>query len=352
MSDGLMNQLRLSKLDEDIAVMEAAITDSEENPSAAGQEESVLDDNNVISPEEPTKVSIELTDEILSEVTVPKDTQPSDSEELAKLRKELSDATHRFNRYKGKTDDTLFSLRTENANLNTKLAQVIKDNSELKKASQEGDAIGEETRSILGDEATDTINGLKKEILELKGQFTSTGADQYENAAESHMATNFNEFMTELTRLVPDVSAMNNDASFNEWLRQTDKYGRERLTVLRSDQARFDYVRVAAFFEEYKSSQESEKIGPKDKKTPVKDSIEAHRGPTGKQGNSSAEAVDPANKGFIKQSEINKFQSDVSKGKYKYDSAKAEAMETKIFQAMNDGKIIADEAPTHQFRIS
>lgn len=351
MSDGLTMQYRQEKLDEDIAKLEAALYGTpKESPETAEQDEQVLDNNDVITPDQSSNKEASSTDDPFATETAGEDTQP-DGEELAKLRRQLSEEQHRFNRYKGKTDRTIFDLRAEVARLNKAAAQLKKDKVELQAKIDEADTkLDDDTRDIFGEEGASLIEGLKKEISTLKRQLVAKEADSFEEDADKHVKTNYNEFREKLQELVPELEEMNSDQGFNDWLRQEDDYGIERLATLRSDQARGDYVRVAQFFNEYKQLKKTvDSVKPKKKGFP--DSTDAYTGPTGTKSDSSTAKAKSSKDGTILQSEINKYEKDVAAGKYKYDSAYPEAMEAKIFKAAMEDKIIYDVPPSRTYKV-
>lgn len=310
----------------------------------ADQEEQVLDNGDVVAPEESTELKIELTDDLFKEVTVPEDTlmKPTDGEVVG-LRKQLADEKHRYNRYKGSTDQTLFTLRKENAELVKQVATLraeIASMPSVKPVEQE--AFSQDVVDVLGEDAVDAIkksqSQVAQELADLKKQQAEREAKREAKRAEQLEADNQRDFMRNLEALVPDLEAMNNDNDFNDWLREADETGVERLVILRDDQDRYDYRRVAEFFIKYKKLKTG---GP----TEVTDDINQHIGPTSKNTAQSNKTADPRTKGFIKQSEINAFNTKVSKGEFKYFPEKAEAFENKVFKAMNEGKIILDVKP-------
>jgi hypothetical protein len=355
MSDGLQEAARRARLDEDIAELEAKLfgpQDESETTETAEQEESVLDNDDVISPDQPSEENEPLTDDPFANETVGEDTQPEKadaSEELGKLRREYRELEHRANQYKGKTDRTIFDLRSEVAKLSKTVSRLQKEKVDLQAKLDEQDSkLDEDSRDIFGEEGATLIENLQKQVKQLQRQLTEKDSNTFEETAKQAESSNQDLFMDKLTELVPDIDTWNKDAGFNEWLRQEDDYGIERLATLRSDQMRGDYVRVAQFFNEYKQLKATlDKVKPKKK---FSDSSDAYSGPTGTKSNDSNSRAKGKDDGYIKQSEINKYEKDVASGKYKYDSAKAEAMETRIFNAAKEGKIIFDISPTREFK--
>lgn len=333
----------LSQLDEDIARMEA------EGYGPAEQEEQVLDGENAIAPEEPLKVDIESTEDLFTDGTAPEDTQkPLESEVIAQLRKELADEKHRFGRYKGSTDRTIHQLRTELAGVNDQVVSLKKLTAELKQTTTPSvvdTAFNQDVVDILGEEVVDaiktTVKSAEDKTAELDRKLAEQDIQQHEKRSNDLRSANSEEFMSKLVELVPDVSTMDGDPDFNEWLRQPGPDGIERLIRLRKDQDDLDAYRVAQFFNEYKSL----KAKDESKATEVKDSVSNHIGPTGTQSASSNTMLDESQQGIVKQSEINQFNLEVNRGDYKYEPAKAEAMEAKIFKAMQEGKILMDANP-------
>ena len=341
-------ETRLAKLREEEARLEAIIRG--EDPEAAEQEEQVLDNDDVTAPDESSELNIELTDDMFKDETAHEDTHsPSQSEELASLRKELADEKHRFSRYKGSTDKTIYELRQETSKLNARVAQLNKELAEAKAVSSEANdpfdsAFNEDVVDILGEDAVNAIrNSLKAaqdEVRDLKAQLQNKETEDYEDRAKRLSDSNVEDFMRNLNRLVPDLQEMNMDEGFNDWLRSPGPYGIERLKLLHDAQSEFDYEKVAQFFTEYKQLQ-SEKTKKKSS-----DSIDNYTGPKGSQtGETQKQQRASSQDGYIRQSEINKFNKDVAKGKYKYDSSVPAAMEERIFKAMSEGKIILDENP-------
>lgn len=308
----------------------------------AEQEKTVLDNGDVVAPEESIDLMKDSTDEFIEKVTIPEDTLMKPTDDA--LAKQLADAEHRFNRYKGSTDRTLFELRKENADLLRTVSSLRTEIASKSTAIAEPtkDVFTQEAYDILGEDAINAIKAsnasVQAQLDEVRLQLKKKDEDNESNRAAELLAQNEKEFMTNLEKLVPDLQAMNADDDFNEWLRSEGPDGVERLTVLRDDQARFDYRRVSEFFIEYKRKKTT---GPRK----VTDDINQHIGPTNSNTGQSNRTQDPRSKGTIKQSEINAFQRKVAKGDFKYFPEKAEAFEARVFKAMNEDKIIFDTKP-------
>lgn len=340
------SEQRMAKLLEEEAQLEALVLGTD-------QGEEVLGDEQGTAPDEPFIETVEVTMDTDSLETAFEDTtevhSTVDQEELASLRKELADITHRFNRYKGTTDKTMFEQRTR---ISDQLAQIANLQQRLKEADERAarlakpdDDIPEEVADVLGEETVTFLKNnsqqTQKELAELKRQREQDKIERDRREAEQLHAENVRAFQSGLRSLVPDYEQLNTDQKFVSWLQEADDYGSVRIDVLRDDQARGDYVRVAQFFNEYKQTVANK--GPVRKE--VSDSVDQHIGPQNSRTGSSNQAISGDRKGFIKMSDINKFNKQVAKGMYKYETAKAEAMEARIFKATQEGKLIFDEKP-------
>lgn len=340
-------ETRLTELKEEEARLEAEIFGPKKDPKSAAQDEKVLDDQEVVTPEEPSGDKEVSTDTSESKETVPKDTREPNSGEVETLRKQLADEKHRYNRYKGSTDKTIFDLRTTVERLNKSVASLKTELIEARKVSPVASSVDsvftDEVVSILGEEAVDAIKKSVKaaedKAASIERRIEEKEIEDLESAAEAQARDNQMYFMSNLERLVPDLHEMNKDKGFNDWLREPGSDGIERLQRLHKDQADLDYMRVAEFFLEYKKVAEKKSSRVKD----VTDTVDAHTGPTGTRSSESNTSKDTAKEGYIKQSEIDQFNLDVSKGKYKYDSVAAEAFEAKIFKAMREDKLLFDQ---------
>lgn len=331
---------RLEQLRREEAELEAATY------GTAGQDEQVLDDKEVVNPGESEDLFKASTDALAEDTTTPEHTTVKPTGEEG-LRKELADLQHRWNRYKGSTDRTLYELRKEVKDLTDDLISVRTQNAELRDKVNVAPVVSEDVFSqdivnILGEETVEAIkassNSAHEQLKQIQAKLDAQETDRIKQKREDAEAENGRKFMDGLLDLVPDLNQMNADPKFNTWLREQDSYGIERLTTLREDQSRGDFRRVAQFFIEYKNL-------PQGTKREVTDTVDNHTGPTGTKTSESNTFKDPANTGWVKQSDINKYNRDLSKGVYKYDSAKAEAFEELIFTAYNNGKVLMDEQP-------
>ena len=341
------NAERQAKQLEEEAELEAALF-GENKP--AEKDETVLDDDSVINPEDSTNLNEDLTDDPFKRVIDPKDTQKP-SEELATLRKQLADETHRYNRFKGSTDRTISGLRTDVIRLNNAIVSLKGEIAVFKSAEiqQTNDSVfTQDVVDVLGEDAVNAIKTIVKnaedKVAKVEEKMDTDTVAKHKTDAEKLHEANVADFYSTLGTLVPDYKELDKDPKFVDWLESSGPDGIVRMTRLRKDQKDFDPYRVADFFIEYREST-TKTAGKK----PVADVVDNHRGPAGKQsGEANHTATDKqAEKGTIKQSEINAHLRLVAKGEFKNDSVTAEAWEMKIFNAMQNDNIVMDERPVN-----
>lgn len=302
--------------------------------------------------DEPVEESSEVNDETtVSDETT--ETVPGLGEKLppddGAIRKELAELQHRFNRMKGSNDLTIHNLRKQVALLNQKQADHLAEIANLKAATsidpvENFDAVfSKDVIDVLGEEQVNAIKTVvtraEKNAMDVRRELEASKIEQHEvRARDAHRASE-QKFWEELRGFVPDVDALNTDEGFLDWLDQPGPDGVARIVRLREDEERNDSFRAAQFFLDYKDSY---RMKEKAAQTKVKDSVEGHIGPVGTKSSSDYKMEGSDQKGVIRQSEINKYKHDLSKGFYRNQQSKAEAMELRIINAMNENKIIFD----------
>jgi len=339
---------RLAEQLREEAELEAAFL-AQNGQGPAEKEKPVLENEEVFTPEGSFEADNLMTVEQPVEKTTPKDTTVKPSEVEEGLRKELADAIHRYNRYKGSTDRTLFELRNNVAALTDQLTaskkEIILLNKTIRENQPKEQIFDNDAVEIFGEDATNAIKeAMEKQaetIRKLEEKLDSKETDELSKESERMDARNQSDFLAGLTDLVPDQAVLNDDPDFNQWLREAGSDGVIRLDRLRAyaRKPHYDYHRVAEFFIEYKSTlkKETKKI--------VQDSIANHIGPKSTRTTESNSQLDESKKGQIRQSEINEFNRKVAKGGYKNDPKGAELFEARVFRAMGENKIIMDENP-------
>lgn len=145
-----------------------------------------------------------------------------------------------------------------------------------------------------------------------------------------------------LTDRVPNWRELNRDDNFLDWCEEIDPFsGQKRLDLLRNAYNSEDAPRCAAIFQGYlKVANPS--AAPRNETT-------AAPKPTGKvpleslaapgRARSTAPDVGPGDKPIIARSEVDKFYSDVQRGKYRGKEAEKDRREAEIFEALNEGRV-------------
>ena len=129
-------------------------------------------------------------------------------------------------------------------------------------------------------------------------------------------------FYTTLANLEPEWETINTDPRFIKWLGVTEPYtGLTRKQALDNAASTLDAQRAAFFFTSFKESvkKPTPQISP----------------------NTSTATNTPSAEKTFSTSEVNKFYSDVTKGKYKHDLEAMKQKENDITRAQMEGRIRA-----------
>lgn len=292
-------------LDKEIEEMESFLS---------APQESTENEESIVEKEEPTKV-------------------------ITPLEKDLEAATHRFNKYKGSTDKTIYELRTELTRAKELAVNLRNEIQELKSKSIPAiedksitSYLSKEDQEILGETA---VQGLDKSIKEMvNSQVTplKSRLDQeakYRKNAEKQKVEELemqrhNQFVSRLASIVPDYDKIVSLPDFrNKYLKGLDEYSgvqRERLFIAAEKDG--DVGRVASFFTDYKRFL-------KGKENILEESIT----PTGIP---ASEVREETPKWKITPAFIDKFYKDVSKGAKEYKGARGRALAQEIEAAIDE----------------
>lgn len=135
------------------------------------------------------------------------------------------------------------------------------------------------------------------------------------------------QFYAALNGLVPDWEKVNKDTRWLEWLAETDPvYGAQRQMALDVARKNLDAQRVANVFNAFKAAYPAK----------VQDSLANQVAPNGA---ASPAPIAPASKPIVSARLVEKFYSDVSKGRYVGREAEAARAELEINQAAAEGRI-------------
>ena len=254
----------------------------------------------------------------------------------------------RFTNYKSSTDATIHSLRKELMDIKASANEVLQENQRLREAKREeqGDlfegAFTQEDEDTFGTEGLDVVKkaakvAIERQVKPLQEELRKQNERQGQQARQSlerDKRAAYNEFLGRLGSIVPDYEAINKDKEFLKWLKGADDFsGYPRGNLLRQAEANGDVARVADFFIDYKNSQ----AAVQQQKVP--DAVRKHVTPTGTGGGSTAprQKTDP---GYYRQSDIDKFYSDMLKGRYEGQQAVIDATEAAIEQAYTQGRVL------------
>jgi len=146
-------------------------------------------------------------------------------------------------------------------------------------------------------------------------------------------------FFNELTSVVPQWRALNNDASFLQWLDQVDPFtGETKLNLLQHAVAQQDSARAATFFASYEQeTAQAPTPAPQETETTA-------QAPSGKEklvapGKTTAAAPLPDSKRNWTRAEITKLYDDKMSGKI--TAKEFDRLERDLFAAQADGRIAA-----------
>lgn len=260
--------------------------------------------------------------------------------------KKRSSWKERFSSYKASTDKTISNLRKENSGLFQKLNEYEKRIDELSAkiadmASRGKDPFSEvitqEDIDTIGPEAVDivkkatkkatesAIDPLRKELEELKAREAIAKQRKLEEARQQ----SYNNFLSDLGRMVPDYKDLDVNPKFASYLNSLDPYtGELRMDAFRRAENYLDAERVADFFLDFRESQ------PKSKKELLEERIT----PEGSNG-ASAPVVNKKQDTFTAK-EVEKFYNDLTRGVYRGKQKEANELEARITRAYIEGKII------------
>jgi hypothetical protein len=155
-----------------------------------------------------------------------------------------------------------------------------------------------------------------------------------EGVAATSANTSQNMFYNELSSLAPDWQALNNDASFLQWLDQVDPYaGAAKKDLLQHAASNLDATRAAEFFNAYlRETQPQEPTQAKPVASRGKDKLVA-------PGKTKATAPQADEKHVWTRAEIAKLYDDKMAGKI--TAKEFDRLERDIFAAQSEGRVAA-----------
>ena len=329
-------EIRLAEQDAEI---EALIKEAEGIPATV-QEGSTVD-----GPTQSLKESMEGSPSGDVEGTAGKVVETEDKDTLAYWKNRALVSEQRYNVSKPKYDSNIHKLKQENVKLQQSRLTLQKALNEAhqKISSKKVDKLDElfdgETVDVLGEK---TVSAFKNAIKSTNDRVTK----QEEAAAAAEVKANelklsndvqgeYNVFLSDLTRLVPDQAQLNTDKGFLAYLDGVDDFsGKVRFDLLKKAEVAREAAFVARFFLDYKESI----VKPAAKPAVPADSVSKRIAPTN-NGSSSVTSLDETGGkvtlGFIKQ-----FDQEVRQGLYKGRHKEQQAIDDKIDQAYITGNLI------------
>lgn len=205
--------------------------------------------------------------------------------------------------------------------------------------SEYGDAIDVMRRAAREEVAAlyeDEIAALRGELTQLRTQYGEV-APRLQHVQQQQTISAEQQFLSNLTSLVPNWEKVNQDAKFHEWLLETDRLsGLQRQTYLEHAQNNMDVKRVASFFEEFAAisgtSNPGAVVPTNNRREELEQQVSPGRSKTTNTGQSDKPRV------YTRQ-DIQQFYADVARGKYKGKDQERARIETDIFAARQDGRL-------------
>lgn len=285
--------------------------------------------------------------------SVEKQATESDAEEHSTAdTEELKDTwEQKYKTLQGMYNKEVPRLSSENRELGSRVSQLESLLGDLKKqetpvqeapveklitkddVEQYGDSIDVMRR--VSKEEVNTANGriaqLEKEIAELKGV-----VPQVQQVQQQQKTSSEKQFWDVLNREVPNWNEINSNPDFQSWLLEVDPLtGISRQTYLEDAQRKQDAGRVINFFNAFakvSGVDNSARDKSATQSAELQKQVAPKRGRAGQPVNNDAKTYSPK--------DIEKFFTDVRKGKYKGREDERARMERDIFAAQQEGRIV------------
>jgi len=228
--------------------------------------------------------------------------------------------------------ETVQVLQRRNDELKAELIKLQQSVDPLDKVfSQEVvEALGDDTVKAIKDSvkaSTEAATGSLKEQLE---QQKERERKQQEAQLATAKQDEYNTFISRLGNVVPEWQAINADPEFFTFCHNSyDIDGRLIAESFREAEEARDAVTIARFMLQFKSRQTAQ---PKEKV----DNLAEHVAPTGQAASQSTTTKQPE---IMTKAEIDKFYSDLSKGRLRGRQGYVDEMEAKIEKAIMEGRV-------------
>lgn len=347
----------LEKLKQEEAELEAQMLGNQtpEDPGAVEPQDpevSATEDDGIDRTEEELAADEYMMDTITGDPQQPEyQEDPVEPEEPQPQKPKRTNWKKRFTNYKSSTDATIYGLRKELMDMKQSLADLMQENQRLSavKREEQGDlfegAFTQEDEETFGTEGLDVVKkaakvAIERQVKPLQEELqrqNQRNIQQTQAAIERDRNLAYQEFLGRLETLVPDYAALNKDQKFVQWLKGADDYsGYSRQQLLQQAERVGDVARVADFFLEYQQNQSAVQ------QQTVPESVRRHVTPVGSGGQGPAPRQ-KEQKGYYRQSDIDKFYSDVMKGRYEGQQSVILATEKAIEEAAVEGRILQNQ---------
>lgn len=181
------------------------------------------------------------------------------------------------------------------------------------------------------------IRRLNGEVQRLTGTVVPQVARDSQQASQRAAQTAEQQFWSGLTGLVPNWREINDHPDFQTWLLEVDPLsGFNRQRFLDEAQHAQDFNRVAGFFAAWAKKNGA---GPQAQPSGAAQQTELERQVAPGRGRTSAAPTGDARKTYTKD-ELTKFYADVRTGAYKGREDERNRIESDIFAAQRDGRIV------------
>lgn len=326
MSSNLTTAARVDNLDKEIEELVKAAKDQEgsEEPTQSSEV------NNEGSPSESTNETAEQ----------PKVKEDTEVDTLVYWKDRALKAEQRYNVSKPKYDSNIFKLKQENIELQKSRVELSKALNKLRQATSSESTsdkfdklFDKQTIDVLGQKTVDSIKEAIKSTNDRVDKQEQDRTQDQIKATEKDIAdrvvADYNVFLTELTRMVPDQEVINSDPEFIKYLQGTDEFsGKVRMNLLKKAEAEREASWVAKLFLDYKKT--------KQVKEPT-DSINKRIAPS-KDGSTTVHDI--TDNGKVTMAFVDKFYNDVTKGVYKGRYNEQMEIEKQIDQAYLSGNLV------------
>ena len=258
---------------------------------------------------------------------------------------EREDWEKRYKNLRASRDENLWKTKQDLANAMERIQSLQREVSELKAKApsstvdpfegifteEDEDTLGPATLATMKkvtQKATEAATApLRKELEEERQRRVKNDASMVERLKRE----NYSEFLGKIAKAEPDWEAINFDKGFIAYMEDLDYDGIPRKTYFAEAEAQGNAALVIRYMKEYKQW----KSGKKPKTDPLASKV----APTGEGSGSNAVPKEKVPE-RISRAYIDKFYSDLTRGKYKGRHSEAEAIEAKIEKAVMEGRVV------------